>query len=295
MVEGPWQHRLVPANGNRFHLAECLPASKAKAPLVVLLHGFPQFWWAWRHQLPALADAGYRTVAMDLRGYGASDKPPRGYDTFTLAADVAGVIRSLGASEAVVVGHGWGAWVAWAMPTLVPRTTRAIGILGTAHPLRTFTAPPRQMHTLRHVLAFQTPIQPERALLGGDLVPELLRRWGGPGWPSAEESRRYQEAIEIPSVAHSSLEYYRWAVRSRVRTDGRRFTEAMRHTVNVPVLQLHGEVDGQVPAAHARGSSRWVRGDYSWHLVDGAGHFLAEEAPERTTALLRDWLDNLAL
>ncbi len=293
LIDGPWQHRLVPANGNRFHLAECLPEAGEKAPLVVLLHGFPQFWWAWRHQLPALAEAGYRVVAMDLRGYGASDKPPRGYDTFTLTADVAGVIRSLGASDAVVVGQGWGAWVAWAMPTLVPRTTRAIGILGTAHPLRTFTTPPNQLHTLRHLLAFQTPVRPERSLLGGTLVRDLLDRWSGPGWPSEEEARRYQEAIEIPSVAHSSLEYYRWAVRSRVRTDGRRFTEAMRRTVKVPVLQLHGELDGQVPASHARGSSRWVRGDYTWHLVEGAGHFLAEEAPEQTTALLREWLDAL--
>lgn len=295
MVDGPWQHRLVSANGNRFHVAECRPPGRDEAPLVVLLHGFPQFWWAWRHQLPALAGAGYRTVAMDLRGYGASDKPPRGYDTFTLAADVAGVIRSLGASEAVVVGHGWGAWIAWAMPTLVPRTTRAIAVLGTAHPLRTFTAitSPRQLRTLQHVLAFQTPVRPERALLGGELVPELLERWAGPDWPSAEEAQRYQEAIEIPSVAHSSLEYYRWALRSRVRTDGRRFVDAVRHTVKVPVLQVHGELDGQVPASLARGSSRWVRGDYTWRLVEGVGHFLAEEAPDETTAALVEWLRGL--
>ena len=91
LIDGPWQHRFVSANGARFHVAE-----QGEGPLVLLLHGFPQFWWAWRHQMPALADAGYRVAAMDLRGYGASDKPPRGYDTFTLAADVASVIRSLG-------------------------------------------------------------------------------------------------------------------------------------------------------------------------------------------------------
>ena len=93
LVDGPWEHRFVAANGARFHVAE-----QGQGPLVLLLHGFPQFWWAWRHQMGALAEAGYRACAMDLRGYGASDKPPRGYDTRTSSADVASVIRSLGES-----------------------------------------------------------------------------------------------------------------------------------------------------------------------------------------------------
>ena len=76
LVDGPWQHRFVSANGARFHVVEA--GSDPAAPLVVLLHGFPEHWWAWRHQLPALAAAGYRAVAMDLRGAGASDKPPQG-------------------------------------------------------------------------------------------------------------------------------------------------------------------------------------------------------------------------
>ena len=90
-LPGPWSHRYVSANGARFHVCESLPEPTPRsAPLVVLLHGFPEFWWAWRHQLPVLAAAGYRAVAMDLRGYGASDKTPRGYDPLTLAADVGG-------------------------------------------------------------------------------------------------------------------------------------------------------------------------------------------------------------
>ena len=87
LIDGPWEHRFVSANGARFHVAEV-----GQGPLVVLLHGFPQFWWAWRDQLTALSEAGYHVAAIDLRGYGASDKPPRGYDTFTLAADVASIL-----------------------------------------------------------------------------------------------------------------------------------------------------------------------------------------------------------
>ncbi|MDQ2624503.1 MAG: alpha/beta hydrolase, partial [Actinomycetota bacterium] len=105
LVEGPWRHEFVPANGSRFHVAVAGPDDR-ETPLVVLLHGFPQCWWAWRHQIPALGAAGYRVAAMDLRGTGASDKPPLGYDAVTLARDVAGVIRSLGSQRAVVVGHG---------------------------------------------------------------------------------------------------------------------------------------------------------------------------------------------
>src|SRR3954451_1131617 len=131
-LAGPWQHRHVAANGARFHVAETGPAH---GRLVLMLHGFPELWWSWRHQLPALAEAGYRAVALDLRGYGASDKPPRGYDTITLAADVAGVIRALGETGATIVGHDWGGWLAWSMPGLAPRETTAVAALSMAHPL----------------------------------------------------------------------------------------------------------------------------------------------------------------
>ncbi|HEU0103565.1 MAG TPA: alpha/beta hydrolase [Mycobacteriales bacterium] len=287
----------MPANGSRFHVVEQGPAGSDGldgAPVVLLLHGFPQFWWAWRHQLPALADAGYRAVAMDLRGYGGSDKPPRGYDTPTLAADVAGVIRSLGAADAVVVGLGWGGWLAWSMPSLAPRTTRAVAVLGAPHPLQALTAlaAPRRAQGLRHVLSFQAPVLPERRLQRGGLVADLLRAWSAPGgsFPDDAAVLRYTQAMRIPSVAHCSLEYYRWAVRSRVRPDGLRFARAVRRTTSVPVLQLHGSADGQVSPGVARGSSRFVRGSYRWEMLDGPGHFLPEEAPAQTTALLLDWL-----
>src|SRR5688500_13595303 len=88
--EGPWRHRSVGANGSQFHCVEM-----GEGPLVLFLHGFPDFWATWEHQLPIVAEAGFRAVAMDLRGYGGSDKPPRGYDGYTSAGDVAGVTRAL--------------------------------------------------------------------------------------------------------------------------------------------------------------------------------------------------------
>jgi pimeloyl-ACP methyl ester carboxylesterase len=295
LLPGPWRHRFVAANGARFHVVEAEGAAE-DAPLVLLLHGFPQFWWAWRHQLVALAGRGHRVAAMDLRGYGASDKPPRGYDTPTLAADVAGVVRSLGAPRAVVVGQDWGAWIAWSMPALQPAVTRAVACFGMGHPLVMHAgAPvPHRLTRLSHVVRSQLPVRPERRLRDPAVVAGLLRGWAAPGWPGPEELDRYTEALRVPSVAHSALEYVRWSVRSLPRQDGRRFAAAVRAAIDVPVLQVHGEQDSCVGARTARASARWVRGSYRWELVDGAGHFVPEEAPERATALLAGWLATLA-
>ncbi len=286
MLEGPWRHRLVPANGARFHVAEA-----GEGPLVLLLHGFPQFWWAWRQQLATLAGAGYRAVAMDLRGYGGSDKPPRGYDTMTLAADVAGVIKGLGESEAVVVGHDWGGWIAWSMPSLAPGVTRAVASVSMAHPLqlRAGMADHRQRVAASRVLAFQLPMKPERWLVSGG-VGQVLRSWGGPGYPTDEVAATYQKAMRVPFVAHTCLEYYRWAFRSVPRRDGRRFVAAVERPVTVPVLQLHGEADPFVLPRTAEQSSRWAAGPYTWCAVPGAGHFLPDERPDAVDAALLPWL-----
>src|SRR6266545_5598368 len=160
LVDGPWSHRDVAANGARFHVAEL-----GSGPLVLLLHGFPEFWWAWRHQLVALAEHGYRAVAMDLRGYGAIDKLPRGYDPFTLSADVAGVIRSLGEPDGVVVGHGWGGFLGWVSAVLHPKQVRRLVAVSTPHPRRLRAAiltDARQALAGSHALEFQLPWRPER-------------------------------------------------------------------------------------------------------------------------------------
>src|SRR4051794_11244734 len=113
-IDGPWRHLEVHANGIRFHVVEAESAASAAPPtdrpLVILLHGFGSFWWSWRHQLRGLS--GARVVAVDLRGYGGSDKPPRGYDGWTLAGDTAGLIRALGTSRPRWSGTPTAAWCA---------------------------------------------------------------------------------------------------------------------------------------------------------------------------------------
>lgn len=289
-VPGPWKHHRVAANGAQFHLVEL-----GDGPLVVLLHGYPEFWWAWRHQLPALAAMGWRVVAMDLRGYGGSDKTPTGYDPGTLVADVTGVIRSIGERQAVLVGHGWGAYVAWAAAALRPAHVRATAAISMPHPLLL------RKHLLRggfrrsgSLLSNQVPIVPERRLVrdDGSYVESLLRRWAGPEseFPDDEAAQRYRAAMRLWPAPHCALEFQRWVVRSLFRADGRRFAKRMQDPISMPVLQIHGTADRYIAPALAASSRAQVSGDYLWVELPDVGHFPHEEAPDEVTDALSKWL-----
>lgn len=236
-------HRDVAANGARFHVAEV-----GDGPLVLLLHGFPQFWWTWRHQLTALADAGYRAVAMDLRGVGGSDRTPRGYDPANLALDITGVIRSLGEPDAALVGHDLGGYLAWTAAVMRPKLVRRLVVSSMPHPRRwrsAMMADFGQTRASSHIWGFQRPFIPERQLVADDgaLVAELIRDWSGPLLPEDADLDVYRRAMCIPSTAHCSIEPYRWMMRSMARPDGLQFYRRMKRPVRVPTLHLHGSLD----------------------------------------------------
>jgi pimeloyl-ACP methyl ester carboxylesterase len=295
LVEGPWTHRIVRANGIALHVAEV-----GTGPMVLLIHGFPQFWWAWHQQLLDLADAGYRAVAVDLRGYGASDKPPRGYDSPTLAADMAALVTSLGETDAMVVGTDLGGTLAWTMAASHPRVVRSAVVLGAAHPLRWRAeirpgAGSAQRRASAYVLrTFQVPRRPEH-LLSRDShwVRELFDRWTGPRWRGTPgyvaDVERYAEAMRIHPVSFCAAEHYRWTVRSLFRADGRRFAEAVRAPIAAPVLHLHGDFDTCMLPATAQGSGKYVAGRYEWRVLDGVGHFPHNEVPELVSGELVRW------
>jgi len=293
LVDGPWRHEFVPANGARFHVASAGPSWSRddRQPLVLLLHGFPQFWWAWRHQLEALADAGLRVAAMDLRGVGGSDKPPTGYDAPTRTRDVAGVVRSLGHERAVVVGHGTGGAIAWAMAALQPAVTAGVAAVSAPHPAR-MHASFRQLLTpaARRLLGFyQLPTLPERALTDRDLVERVLTTGAAGPYPH-DVAERYHAVMRIPFAAHTAMESLRWTVRSSPRPDGRRYLAALRRPIGVPALQVHASGDGLLQRDLADADGAALARDFRFDVVDGAGHYLPEEAPEALTDLLLDWL-----
>lgn len=297
-LPGPWGHRYVAANGARFHVVEASGAPTG-SPMVLLLHGFPAFWWSWRQQLPALAAAGYRAVAMDLRGYGGSDKTRDGYDPRTLARDVAGVVRALGERQAVVVGSGWGGYVAWTTAVLHPREVAALGAVSAPHPATMLDLVTRahRVAALRHVLAMQVPWIPERRLAdpGSGFLRGHLEAWSAPGsgFPDDEAVSTYQQAISLWPASHCALEYHRWLVRSRFRGDGRAYSRAMSTPVAQPVLCVVGGEDPALPAGTLDRTRRLVAGAFAERVLPGAGHFCQEESPDDFTEVLLGWLAGL--
>jgi len=301
-IDGPWAHRDVHANGIRLHVTEC-----GEGPLVLLLHGFCEFWWSWRHQLAALADAGFRAVAVDLRGYGDSDKPPRGYDAWTLAGDVGGLVKALGERDAHLVGHAWGGMLAWTVAAMHPRHVRSVAAVAAAHPLALRreirrTALRReatnQARALGHVFRAQLPLAPERWLTrdGAATVETLLRAWSSPEWTEsqgfAEVVARHQSAMLVRGAAHSALEYYRWAVRAQLRGEGRRFSEAMQRRITVPVLQVTGAADPCILPATTLASTLWATAPVHTVTVP-TGHFPHQEAPQATNRALVEFLSKV--
>ncbi|RBO84185.1 alpha/beta fold hydrolase [Nocardia puris] len=296
--DGPWIHRDVRANGIRFHVVEAEP-ERADARLVVLLHGFADFWWTWRHQLTALSDLGYRAVAVDLRGYGDSDKPPRGYDGWTLAGDIAGLIRALGHTEAALVGHAEGGLVCWATAILHPRLVGSIALVGSPHPAALKSAVLRDRRQRRawlpDFLRYQLPRYPEHRLTTADgaEVERLLRRRVTGKWSGTDEftdtARRMRTAIRIPGAAHCALEYQRWAFRSQWRPDGRRFMATVRSPIRIPVLAMRGEHDDYLLSATLHRGHRWAPRRKLVTIPD-AGHFAHQENPDAVVAELAKFL-----
>lgn len=296
--DGPWIHRDVRANGIRFHVVEAEP-ERTDARLVVLLHGFADFWWTWRHQLTALSDLGYRAVAVDLRGYGDSDKPPRGYDGWTLAGDIAGLIRALGHTEAALVGHAEGGLVCWATAILHPRLVSSIALVGSPHPAALKSAVLRDRRQRRawlpDFLRYQLPRYPEHRLTTADgaEVERLLRRRVTGKWSGTDEftdtARRMRTAIRIPGAAHCALEYQRWAFRSQWRPDGRRFMATVRSPIRIPVLAMRGEHDDYLLSATLHRGHRWAPRRKLVSIPD-AGHFAHQENPDAVVAELAKFL-----
>jgi pimeloyl-ACP methyl ester carboxylesterase len=293
LIEGPWTHRTIGANGITLHLVEA-----GSGPLVLLLHGLPTFWWTWADQLQALAAAGFRAVAVDLRGYGGSDKPPRGYDATTLAEDVAQLITALGEQDAVIVGNDVGGLLAWTIAVHNPQVVRRIVVIGAAHPLslrHAILTDRRQRHASGYALRrFQLPRYGERLLTHDEsFVRSLFDSWTGPAWQSQPgydlAVLRYAEAMRIHPVAHCALEFFRWAVRSLPRPDGRRYATSMRAPVDRPVLQIHGALDTCVLPATARRSVEHVRADYELHVLDDVGHFPQLECADEVSRALIRW------
>ncbi|WP_327408732.1 alpha/beta hydrolase [Streptomyces sp. NBC_01281] len=312
-------HRVVPGPAGRIHLVE-----QGEGPLVLLVHGFPEFWYSWRHQLPVLAAAGYRAVAVDVRGYGRSSRPEavEAYRMPDLVEDGVAVVRALGERRAVIVGHDWGANIAAGSALLRPDVFRAVGLLSVPYAPRGGPRPSDMFAAMGgeeefYVSRFQRPgraeaeIEPDvrgwlagfYAALSGDTLPApgapdphfaapggaLRDRFPAgvrPGWLREEELDVYAAEFERTGLTGAL---------NRYRNMDRDWEDLADHD-GAPITQPSLFVGGALDA-----STTWMAdaidafpvtlpGLVSSHVLDGCGHWIQQERPEETGRLLTEWL-----
>lgn len=276
LLEAGWRERFVTANGVRLHTVQAGPED---APLVLLLHGFPEFWYSWRYQLAALSGR-YHVVAPDLRGYNRSDKPAHGYDLATLVDDARALIVALGRRQAAVVGHDWGGIIAWAAAIRAPDVVRRLAILNAPHPatLRREIGNPRQLMRSSYVGLFQLRGIAERAIErdGYAMIWRTFRAADrARAWLSDDDIQRYVEAIARPGALSAALAYYRQLVRPSTLQ-----ALSPARVISAPTLVLWGARDPYLGVELTDGLERWVR-ELRVERFPDAGHWLNQQEPER--------------
>lgn len=258
--------------------------SEGDGPLVVLLHGFPESRVSWKRQLPALAQAGFRAVAPDLRGYGDSPKPKgvKHYRVPDLATDVAELIESVGGAPCVLVGHDWGAAIAWSLAMMRPELVRKLVILNVPHPAaiaREVRRSTKQKVKLLYQVFFQLPLLPELFMRAfGRMLLRRASRF------TPDEVDAYVRQWRAGSLT-PMLNYYR-AMRSSRGEMRKRFRR-----IEVPVLIIWGENEPVFLDSALEDLDAFVA-DVRIVRVPDAGHFVQRDAPERVNELLREFVSS---
>jgi pimeloyl-ACP methyl ester carboxylesterase len=279
---GPWTHGYKVANGVKLHYAEM---GNPGAPLVLLLHGFPECWYEWRYVMPRLAER-FHVVAPDMRGFNWSERP-RGvsnYGVDKVAADIAALVEALGYEKSHLVGHDWGGAVAWYFGMAHPDRLDKLVILNAPHPGPYQRELMRGKQLLRsyYIFFFQLPLLPEAAIRL--LLRSSLRGTAFvPGAFSDEALDMYQHAISQPGAATAMLNYYRAFARDSLSL--RRMDTSVRR----PTLVIWGMKDFALIPELLDGLERWVP-DLRVERVEESGHWVPEERPHLVTESLLEFL-----
>jgi pimeloyl-ACP methyl ester carboxylesterase len=266
--------------GIRLHYVEA-----GEGPLVVLLHGFPEFWYSWRHQIPALVQAGYHVVAPDMRGYNLSDKPVgwRQYSGDRLAQDIAGLIRHFGEEPAYLAGHDWGAAVAYMTAMRHPQLLHKLAILNVPHPERMLSGfrTLRQLRKSWYMFFFQIPGLPERGFArDGFSFGKRSLRADSPQAFSDADLECYAESWAQPGALTGMINYYRAALRQSPRA-----ALAQLVPIQTPTMVIWGMRDRHLGSELAEPLPRWVP-NLRMERIPEATHWVQHDAPQRVSELL---------
>ncbi|HSS19585.1 MAG TPA: alpha/beta hydrolase [Pyrinomonadaceae bacterium] len=284
-------HGYAAVNGIRLHYAE----SGAGDKLVILLHGFPEFWYSWKKQLEALSGS-FHVVAPDMRGYNLSDKPSRieDYKIDKLVGDVIGLIDHFGAKQAVIVGHDWGAGVAWAVAQKYPDRVSRLAVLQVPL-LSTWRANLTLKQFLRswYMFFFQIPRLPEWAIRRKDydaIRSSFADKVARKNSFTKEEIELYKEAARQPGALTGAINYYRANVFDRF-FGGRKTGSGQSSRVRVHTLFIYGEQDFAILPETVKGLEKYIDAYYREVRVPDSGHWVQNEAPEIVNAALLDFLN----
>ena len=307
------EHRFVSTNGIRLHCAV-----DGEGPLVIFLHGFPECWYSWRHQLAALAPH-FRVVAPDLRGYNESDKPAgvAAYDMKELVADVAGLVRAFDAHEAVIVAHDWGGGIAWEFAMRHPELTRKLVVMNCPHIAifeQALRANPKQLLKSWYMFFFQIPWLPETLLRLGHarLIGAAIRRSAVRHDSLTPEDVEYlRDAASRPGAMRAALNYYRAVFRSpqslatwphwmRRFIYGEHAPAGLRERIedwpkiSAPTLLIWGEADVALGKELSLGLEPLMAAPLEVKYIPLSGHWVQQEQPAVVNGYLLDFLRDLA-
>ncbi|MDJ0701639.1 MAG: alpha/beta hydrolase [Leptolyngbyaceae cyanobacterium MO_188.B28] len=286
-IKTGWQHQFVDTNQVRLH---CV--TQGEGELVILLHGFLEFWYSWRRQIPALA-RHFKVVVPDLRGYNDSEKPSNGYDLDTLSRDIQGLIKGLGYSQAHVVGHDWGGAIAWRLAQRCPQLLSRLVVLNAPHPHgfgQDLFGNLDQIRWSSHLLALQIPGLPDWLIQTNlrDLVTHLFQNQAiRKGAFTTQDTELYQAALRKPGSIAAAMNYYRQFVSGQFwgRSWGR-----LTKPITAPTLVLWSEENTRLNQNTVDGIENFVSAPFQLKRVPQCGHWIQQEVPQTVNRELLNFL-----
>jgi len=287
-----FEHHYLQVNHIRMHYAQAGHGPR----LIMMLHGFPECWWSWRHQLalfrddPALAER-YTAIALDMRGYNETDRPDWGYELDVLVQDVVELMRALGHRAAIIAGHDWGGNIAWSLAIARPELVERLIALNIPHPALFANAIGknwRQMLRSWYILFFQLPFLPEAAIRANGYA---FIEWAFRGTAidksrfTDDDIRIFKAAIAAPGAATAAVNYYR----ALFQAGARGMFRGTRMRANMPTLMIWGENDIALGKKLTYGTDRFVP-DLRIKYITNCSHWVQQEQPELVNQYILDFL-----